>query len=256
MDHKKDREGITFMRDVQLDEMDLQVDMIIRKKRDAVLDDDIGSFFRMFNLIDSKDESLDINGLSYMQACACFFKSGETASEKRPLDEVTITFFRKEKPISLIQYLKEHNIEITEREPGIYSITKAVMFPTQIVVMKELNPKEYPWIHLVTGGVTEQEMREALIYARSVTDKRERDLLNSVLDASMYANPDIIESIKESADMFEVLRDLFQPEIDAVQKESDQRIAQAQQEIQNLQAENQRLQAEVQRLKAEEGTRC
>ncbi len=157
------------------------------------------------------------------------------------MDQITATIIREAKPVKLFKYLIEHAFEITERRPGIYTVTGNIMFPTQIVVGRELDPERNPWLHLTSSSVTEADMRKALVYADSVTDKREQDLLDSILDLCMSANPDIVKTIKESADMYKVVRDLFQEEIDAVQKESDQRIAQVQQE-------NQRLQAEIHRL--------
>ncbi len=68
----------------------------------------------------------------------------------------------------------------------------AVLFPTQIIVGRELKQENHTWIKALSDRMQKQEMRELLEKVYNLTQKFDRELSDSVLEVSLRANNQIV----------------------------------------------------------------
>ncbi len=72
----------------------------------------------------------------------------------------------------------------------------AVLFPTQIVVTKELDKKEHTWLTALSEGMEKQDMEAFLEKIDALTQKFDRELADSVLEVSIRANRKMVEELR------------------------------------------------------------
>ena len=140
----------------------MEIDLlVIKKEPDVQTSNEIGKLFRGHNIVEYKspEDHLDIDVFYKTGAYGSLYKSfGETLDE-RAADDITVTIIRDAKPEGLFRYFKEHGIRVANPYTGIYYVSDAVLFPTQIVVGKELEQKDHAWIKALSDKVQKQEMR-------------------------------------------------------------------------------------------------
>ena len=71
----------------------------------------------------------------------------------------------------------------------------------QIVVTKELDPKEHIWLTSLVDGLKENEARMLIEEVGKLTDPDEREFAESVLQLAMETNREIFEKVKGCEDM-------------------------------------------------------
>lgn len=138
--------------------------------------------------------------------------------DERNADDITVTMVRHAKPEGLFRYFEEHHVKMTNPYAGIYYILDTVLFPTQIIVGKELNRKSHTWLSALSDKVQKQEMKELLERIGSLTQKFDRELADSVLEVSVRANKQVIEELRGDDDMCKALLEIMEPEIDRIVK--------------------------------------
>ena len=134
--------------------------------------------------------------------------------DERNADDITVTMVRHAKPEGLFRYFEEHHVKMTNPYAGIYYILDTVLFPTQIIVGKELNWKSHTWLSALSDKVQKQEMKELLERIGSLTQKFDRELADSVLEVSVRANKQVIEELRGDDSMCQALLEIMEPEIE------------------------------------------
>ena len=129
--------------------------MIIKKNRDAHIENEIGRIFR-----------------------------GQTVSH-----------VRETKPEGLFQYFEEHKYSVSSPYSGIYYITGNTLFLMQIVVTKELDWSSHIWLGALSDRLKKQNMVELLENINQLSGKADRELADSVLQVSVEANKQIVEEL-------------------------------------------------------------
>ncbi len=220
MEFIKEKDSLIFDREHNLNRKPLQIDcLVIKKVKDAVLENEIGKFFKTHNIIEYKSakDTLSIDTVSKVQAYAYLYKAYGESVDKIKFNEITATLIRETKPKALFKYFAGNSYEVSNPYSGIYYIESDFTIPTQIVVGNELNSVGHEWLHLLSDKVTKQEMVRVIEYSRKVESQEERNLIDAVLDVSVAANRDIIEELKRGDEaMCQALMDIMKPEIDAV----------------------------------------
>ena len=144
----------------------------------------------------SPGDELNIDTFYKCGAYASLYKSyGETV-DGRTAEDITVSIVRQNKPAGLFGYFKEHRIRVMNPYRGIYYVMDAVLFPTQIVVTKELDKKEHAWLTALSEGLEKQDMKELLEIVDALTQKLDRELADAVLEVSIRANRKIVEELK------------------------------------------------------------
>lgn len=96
------------------------------------------------------------------------------------------------------------------------------MFPTQIVVTRELNKKEHTWLAALSEGMKKQDMEAFLKKIDALTQKLDRELADSVLEVSIRANQKMVEKLRGDGTMCQALLEIMEPEIAKIKEETRQ----------------------------------
>jgi hypothetical protein len=145
---------LEFAIEHQLTREPLRIDMvIIKKKKDALIDKHIAAIFRGRNLVEFKgpDGSLRIADFNKVMAYAYLYC---TPPESGAIDDVTITFVSSREPRELKNHLRDvYHYRLTEKWPGITVIEGGVM-PMQIIERKKLPAGEARWLVSLGRGLS------------------------------------------------------------------------------------------------------
>ena len=185
------------------------------------MDIKIGNIFRKYNILEYKspDDSLNIDAFYKAGAYASLYKAyGETVDERKACD-MTVSIIRETRPDGLFAYFKNHGIQMEKPYQGIYYVMDAVLFPTQIIVSKELDRKNHIWLRALSDKMEKQDMKELLEKIESMKQKFDRELADSVLEVSIRANQHIIDELRGDDNVCQALLEIMEPEINKMKAE-------------------------------------
>ena len=217
----EERANLSYFRDFSLNQQALEIDLlIIKKEGDQPIRNEIGRLFRKYNIIEYKSpkDELNIDTLYKVGAYTSLYKAyGNTVDERRA-DEITTSLIRKAKPVKLFRYFEEHGIRLENPFKGIYYVKDGVLFPTQIVVIKELNPQEHMWLTALSDGMQKQQLKDLLLKVESFHTKLDRELAEAVLGVAIRANWQTAQELRGDGNMCEALMELMEPEINKIKE--------------------------------------
>ncbi len=217
----EERASLSYFRDFSLNQQALEIDLlIIRRESDQPIRNEIGRLFKKYNIIECKSpkDELNIDTLYKVGAYTSLYKAyGDTVDERRA-DEITTTLIRKAKPVKLFHYFEEHGISLENPFKGIYYVKSGVLFPTQIIVTKELNPQEHMWLTALSDGMQKQQLKDLLVKVESFHTKLDRELADAVLGVAIKANWQTAQELRGDGNMCEALMELMEPEINKIKE--------------------------------------
>lgn len=231
----EERANLSYFRDFSLNQQALEIDLlIIKKEGDQPIRNEIGRLFKKYNIIEYKSpkDELNIDTLYKVGAYTSLYKAyGNTVDERRA-DEITTSLIRKAKPVKLFRYFEEHGIRLENPFKGIYYVKDGVLFPTQIVVTKELNPQEHMWLTALSDGMQKQQLKDLLVKVESFHTKLDRELAEAVLGVAIKANWQTAQELRGDGNMCEALMELMEPEINKIkEKVREETIQQVTQQV-------------------------
>lgn len=212
----QNRDELIFEKEHNLNTKPLVIDLLIIRKDSSVhIANEIGSFFRGHNIIEYKspEDHLDIDVFYKVGAYASLYKSYGKTLDERKADDITVSIVRETKPEGLFRYFKEHGYRVLNPEGGIYYVEGEVLFPTQIIVTKELDIEKHTWLRVLSENVEEKDVIRLLDRIKGLTKKDDKDMADSVLWVMMEANQQIVEEWKGDADMFDALMEIVEPQV-------------------------------------------
>lgn len=212
----QNRDDLIFEKEHNLNTKPLVIDLLIIRKDSSVhIANEIGSFFRGHNIIEYKspEDHLDIDVFYKVGAYASLYKSYGKTLDERKADDITVSIVRETKPEGLFRYFKEHGYRVLNPEGGIYYVEGEVLFPTQIIVTKELDIEKHTWLRVLSENVEEKDVVRLLDRIKGLTKKDDKDMADSVLWVMMEANQQIVEEWKGDADMFDALMEIVEPQV-------------------------------------------
>ena len=192
----------------------------VYQEGDQPIRNEIGRLFRKYNIIEYKSprDELNIDTLYKVGAYTSLYKAyGDTVDERR-VDEITTSLIRKAKPVKLFRNFEEHGIRLENPFKGIYYVNGGVLFPTQIVVTKELNPQEHIWLTALSDGMQKQQLKDLLIKVESFHTKLDRELADAVLGVAIKANWQTAQELRGDGNKCEALMELMEPEINKIKE--------------------------------------
>lgn len=219
----QNRNDLVFEKEYNLNMKPLEIDLLVIKKGVSVqLANEIGYLFKGHNIIEYKspEDSLDIDDFYKAGAYASLYKAyGETVDSIKAND-ITVSIIREVKPEKLFKYFEEHEYVVTNPHKGIYYIKDKVLFPTQIVVTKELDSNAHRWIKALTVQLNKDDLSGLLDNRQQMTKKIDREFADSVLEVSIKANRQLVEKLREGDDggVISVLKEIMEPEIQESEK--------------------------------------
>ena len=213
----KNRDNLIFVKEYNLNTKPLVIDLLVIKKDTGIsIDNEIGAIFKGHNILEYKSpkDHLDINTFYKVGAYASLYKSyGETLDSIKA-DDITVSLVRDAKPEELFKYFEKHQYSITCPYRGVYYIEGAVLFPTQIIVTKELELDAHIWLKALSDRVGKHDMEELLERISRLTEQGDRELAGSVLEVSAQVNRQVLEEMKGDDRVSEALLEIMQPLIE------------------------------------------
>lgn len=229
LEFEENRMDLVYEKEYNLNTKPLEIDLlVIKKEPEVVLVNEIGKLFRGHNIVEYKSplDGLDIDSFYKAGAYGCLYKALGSSVDERAADDITVSIIRDTRPEGLFRYFEEHGIEVLNPYAGIYYVLGAVLFPTQIVVGRELERDGHIWIKALSDRVEKHEMREFLKKVNCLTQKFDRELADSVLEVSIRANRQVVGELRGEDGMCEALLEIMAPEINQIVLEKTQKVAQ------------------------------
>ncbi len=210
------RDDLKFEKEYNLNTKPLEIDvLVIKKNTDALIDNEIGQIFKGHNILEYKspEDHLNIDTFYKVGAYAGLYKSYGTSVDAIKADDITVSLIRETKPRGLFRYFEQHGCRISKPCSGIYYIEGIVLFPTQIIVTGELDTKNHVWLKALSDKLQEKQLRELLKRIRQLTGKENRELADSVLEVSIGANKQAVETLKGDENMCQALMEIMDPQL-------------------------------------------
>ncbi len=208
------KQYLTYEREHNLGRMPLKIDLLIIKKRhDIVIKNDIADFFLGNNILEYKSPGDDVNAGTFYKALsyACLYKAEAGTADIFDAD-TTVSIVREEKPVKLLGQLSE-KYSVTRKKAGIYRID-GMIFPMQVLVTKELVRESHVWITSLTRTLSRDDARELLDNCAELGSEEDRRNADSVVNVASEANVELFKRmIQEGDQMCEELKELLAPEI-------------------------------------------
>ena len=197
--------------------------LIIKKKEDVDIENEIGLIFRGHNIIEYKSPSdeLSIDQYSKVMAYAFLYKAlGKTVNEV-PAEEITVSIFRHAFPRKLFKSLQDSGGSVEKASEGIYYVKGPLApFPTQIVVMKDLPPEKYTVLRILAPGADPEDIRRFVLQSSESQESGYRRNVDAVYQVSVSANREVYENLrKEDQAVCDALRDLMKEDFLRVEEE-------------------------------------
>ena len=200
-------EFLQFFKEYSLTDGPLRADtLIIKKDPERRIQKNIGQIFRRFNVVEYKNPWESLTVRTYYQAVsyAAVFQSHTDRENAVLPEEITLTLVGNHYPRKLFRFLEDfYNARIEQSFSGIYYVGGAV-FPTQVIVQKELPAEENVWLSRLRQDL-KMEIDVAAL-AQAYRGKEENPLYSEAMDLIVNAN---WELYKESEKMCNALNELF-----------------------------------------------
>ena len=211
IEFEAEAEKLTFEPEHLLSKKPIQMDeLIIKVAENEVIHKNIGRIFKRYNILEYKspDDNLTINDFYKVYGYCCFYQSDTDKVCEIPPQELTITFICNHFPRKMIQHLKDFRVlDAVPIDAGIYYITGDA-FPIQLLVTKELDPKENLWLQSLRNNMSEPDEIETLL--REYEIKKSSKLYQAAMDVITRANLVAVKEVKTN--MCEALKELMAEE--------------------------------------------
>lgn len=240
---REDNDILNYDREHNLSKKPLQIDLlVIKKEPDRKLKNEIGDFFLGHNIIEYKSpgDKMNLDTFYKVLGYACLYKY-ETGNVNEVLDtDITISLLREDKPIKLIKQLSQ-KYKVIKKASGIYRVEN-MLFPLQILITKELDPKLHIWLRSLTRSMEQEGAENLLDGYDKLEDTRDKLNANIVVDFVSNVNETLfMQILKEDEHMTEALKELIEPDLvklrlvidnkDAIIADKDAKIADKDAEI-------------------------
>ena len=220
------RQDLIYEREYNLNTKPLEIDLLVIKKNEKVqIDNEIGAQFLGHNILEYKspDDSLDIDTFYKTSAYASLYKAyGKTVDEIKASD-ITVSIIRNRKPYGLFRYFTENEYRVTNPYPGIYYIKSGVLFPTQIIVTRELDTKHHTWLKSLSDKLEKHEIKQLLEKIEGLSESFDKRLADSILEVAIRANKETVEELIGDESMCQALMEIMEPKISQIVNERTQK---------------------------------
>ncbi|MGN0485283.1 MAG: hypothetical protein ACI4HI_17220, partial [Lachnospiraceae bacterium] len=220
---RANKKDLTYYREYELTKKPMRIDfLVIRKNRAVMLENEIGRFFRTYNIMEYKSpgQAMNIDTLFKALGYACMYKSETGAAvDEIPAQEVTVSLVREEKPQKLMEQLRKEGHKIEEKFPGIYYMEDTI-FPVQFIVGQELTEKTHICLRVLTKHLTEEQVEDMMQESQTLRDKEDEQNFASVLEVMWKTNGKEMEKKEGEINMaYEALMEMFSKQINRTVEE-------------------------------------
>lgn len=205
-------QDIEISREVQLTKVPIRMDCLILKKKDDVLiDNDLGRGFRGHNIIEYKnpDDELNIDVVWKTIGYAGIYKSSGRYVNEIPAEELTISIVRTRKPVKLISDVEKSCGKVIREQDGVYRIEGIISVPLRIVVLNEVSDPKLLALKVMKKNADENDIREFIKETAKYSAPGDKQDADAVIQVCAKANTDVFEKMKGDETMCEALREIM-----------------------------------------------
>lgn len=210
----ENEKGLAYDPEYYLSREPLRIDLlIIKKKPEEVIKNEIGSFFLGHNIVEYKspDDSMNIDTFYKVLSYACIYKADTGAVDEILDTDITVSLIREQKPMKLLGQL-ERKYRVKQERKGIYRIYDMI-FPMQVIVTKELEESRHVWLKSLTRSMNIAQAERLLDSYDRLEGEKERAKAGVVVNLVSDINNEIFEKIVSGGDrMSEALKRMILPE--------------------------------------------
>ena len=218
----ENREDLIFEREYNLNTRPLEIDLLIIKKEKKIsVQNEIGHFFSRYNVLEYKAPGAHLDVDSYYKAVAygCLYKAYGDTVDGRKADDITVSLIRDAKPEGLFAYFAAAGTVIKNVQPGIYYLSgEKILFPTQIIVIKELPEENHAYLRVLTRKPRKSDVSRFLRLYKNLSEKAEREYAESIMEVFTEANRKWVERWKGEDEMVPALMEIMEPELQEAKK--------------------------------------
>jgi hypothetical protein len=170
----------------------LQIDVIIiKKKKDVVIDKAIAGIFRGYNILEFKShtDSLSEDDFYKVYAYACLYKG----LKEIEITDITITFVGAKYPEKVVKHLEEiKGYKIKKKASGIYEVEGGVdKIPVQFIKTNKLSEEDSGYLRLLSDGLN----KEAVRYVMDEAGKPHKVKMGALVNAILRANAERFKEV-------------------------------------------------------------
>ena len=197
----------------------LLVDLVVIKRPPGVaVRNEIGRFFREYNILEYKspDDTLNVDAYFKTLAYASLYKVYHAGEPEIEAKQIGLTLIHEGRPRKLMKYFEQHGYKVARKFTGVYEVRDLVPFATQLIVSGELDPEMHVWLTALTKKLDKARATRLLRHVDGTSAEQERRNMEAVLYVAVNANKMTFEAWrKEEPEMYASLLDFLKPEIDA-----------------------------------------
>jgi len=180
------KDALTFETEYQLTTEPLRIDiLIIKKKKNVIIEKNIAKIFQQFNIIEFKAPG-DSATIENYHKTHCYSRLYASLN-KVDINDMSVTVAVMRHPRKLLTFLKKQ-YTITNDQPGIY-VVNGDTSPTQILVADELPEEENIWLTSLRNDLTKEQMARVLAAAKG------REKIDAYIYAIADANAETMEEL-------------------------------------------------------------
>ena len=185
--------------------------LVIEKKDDVVIDEDIASIFLRHNIFEYKNptDALSIDEYYNLLAYMCRYKATTGLTDEVKAGQVTGTLIKDGKPAKAFKEIQALGGAVEKRYPGIYYISGLIHMPTQIIVQSELGREKNAVLRIISKHAREEDIRQFIEQTRRLSDADDKRNADAVYEVSMRANRELYERLGRDPEMCTAFKELF-----------------------------------------------
>jgi hypothetical protein len=189
---------LEFKSEYQLNTEPLRVDVVIIKKRkDVVIEKHIAHIFRKDNILEYKspEDNVSIWDL-YKTIAYCYLYA---SIHKTNVKDLTLTIVETKYAHDVINYLQEEfGCKVEETWAGIYQISgEKLMFPVQIIESKRLSPEDAELLRNLRNNLGVEDIEKLLLEIRKHDN---RQYLEIYMKTVLLANKRVYKEVLKMGD--------------------------------------------------------
>lgn len=175
---------------------------------------------RTYNVIEYKspEDALTIDDFYKTVGYACLYKGYGEHVDAVPINELTVSIFRGNRPEKMFLTLQKYGHKIEENSQGIYYVTEHLPLPAQVVVTQELDQGEHRRLRILSNHAKKEDIEEFLRNVEEMNTPRDRQNVEAVLQVSVKANDELYREIRRDANMCDALRELMKDDLEDSRK--------------------------------------
>lgn len=213
----ENRKDLVFEREYNLNTRPLEIDLlIIKMKNEVPIRNEIGHFFRKYNILEYKapGDHLDVDSYYKAAAYGCLYKTyGDTVDERKAGD-ITVSLLRDARPEGLFRYFAE-NRDWYKECPAGYLLFKRESDPFSDTdhCDQGIRRKNHAYLRVMTRKPRKGDVNRFLELYKDLSGKAEREYAESVLEVFTEANEKWLEQWKGEDEMGPALMRIMEPEL-------------------------------------------